>query len=150
MKRFIAICAAAVTALTLTACGEKKIYIEGTSSKYIGTEMSDTMYNMQMTMTAAGAEIDAVRYFGDDVCNDKAIETMKERVLIPQDSEAKDCIGYAIDYHYSRSPVPMVRNLLGGKFDLEEHTDFQIWFVKNENADDGEEWELVSIGDEVI
>ncbi|WP_295155636.1 hypothetical protein, partial [uncultured Ruminococcus sp.] len=78
------------------------------------------------------------------------IEKMKDMGLVPQDSEAKDCIGYEVDYHYSRELFPMVRNLLGGKMDFEEHEDVQIWFVKNDSAEDELKWEFVSMGDEVI
>ena len=150
MKKFIALTAAVAMALTLTACGSQKINTDIETEKYTDGDMEDTTHNLLVTLGAMGIDVDKMKYMGDDACNADVIEKMKDMGLVPQDSEAKDCIGYEVDYHYSRELFPMVRNLLGGKMDFEEHEDVQIWFVKNDSAEDELKWEFVSMGDEVI
>lgn len=146
MKKFIALTAAAVMALTLTACGEMETETNIETEKYTQQDVEDTTNELLGTMYEVGVNVDRINYFGDDLCNDEAIETMKEIELIPQDSEAKDCIGYMVDYHYSRSPGSMVRNYLAGTYEPGEFCDIQVWYIKNEEG----RWERVSIGDEII
>lgn len=141
MRKMIAFAAAAVMALSLASCGKEVCEeIDVSSEKYLGNELADTMYSLEKTLDAQGKIPEKIRYFGDEYCGDEMLEKLKAKGALDEDSKAVECIGYEVDYHYSKNILVMLRGTLGGKYDTEKHEDVQYWFAREENG----EWECVS------
>ncbi|MBP5268167.1 MAG: hypothetical protein J6Z29_06305 [Ruminococcus sp.] len=148
MRKMTAFAAAAVMAATLASCGKNvcdDIYVS--SEKYLGDELVTTMHNMEKTLDAQDKVPDRIKYFGDDVCNEDMIEKLKEEGVLEEDSKAVECIGYEVDYHYSKNIITMLKsNFDSGEFDTEKHEGAQYWFAREKDG----EWECVSSEEPIL
>ena len=148
MKKCIALCAAAVMALGLAGCGRGDVSVDATTEKYTAEDLSVTETSLLESLSDMGIKVDSIKYCGDDVCGSDIIEKLKENELIPKSSDVKECIGYEIDYHYPVDMISVVRHIYLSERDLSEQNGVQVWFVKNGEEDS--EWDLVSLGYDVI
>ena len=148
MRKMTAFAAAAVMAATLASCGKNvcdDIYVS--SEKYLGDELVTTMHNMEKTLDAQDKVPDSIKYFGDDVCNEDMIEKLKEEGVLEEDSKAVECIGYEVDYHYSKNIITMLKsNFDSGEFDTKKHEGAQYWFAREKDG----EWECVSSEEPIL
>jgi len=148
MRKMTAFAAAAVMAATLASCGKNvcdDIYVS--SGKYLGDELVTTMHNMEKTLDAQDKVPDRIKYFGDDVCNEDMIEKLKEEGVLEEDSKAVECIGYEVDYHYSKNIITMLKsNFDSGEFDTKKHEGAQYWFAREKDG----EWECVSSEEPIL
>ncbi len=139
--KIAALSAAVIMAFSLTGCGEKtSVDMDVSSEKYVGNELLHTVHSVEVTLEAQGKIPDKIRYFGDKNCDDEMLKKLKEEGALEEDSKAVECIGYEVDYHYSKNPIVMLRGTLGGKYDSDKHEGTQFWFAREKDG----EWECVS------
>ena len=148
MRKMTAFAATAVMAFTMASCGGYKLdYTDLSSEKYTADELPQTTYLMEKELNSQGRIPDKIKYFGDDVCNDDMIEKLKEAGVLEEDSKAVDCIGFEVDYHYSKNVFDMLRSKFGsGEYDTKKHEGAQYWFAREENG----EWECVSSEEPIL
>ena len=138
MRKMTAFAAAAVMAFTLASCGGYKL-------DYTLNDLKE--YLMQKELNSQGRIPDKIKYFGDDVCNEDMIEKLKEEGVLEEDSKAVECIGYEVDYHYSKNIITMLKsNFDSGEFDTKKHEGAQYWFAREKDG----EWESVSSEEPIL
>ncbi|MCR5020737.1 hypothetical protein [Ruminococcus sp.] len=138
--KIAALSAAVIMAFSLTGCGEKtSVDMDVSSEKYVGNELPHTVHSLEVTLESQGKIPDKIRYFGDEYCGDETLKKLKEECAFEEDSKVVECIGYEVDYHYSKNPFVVLRSIFGGKY-TEKREDVQYWFVR----EDGGEWVCVN------
>lgn len=147
MKKLVLIAAAAVMAFTLAGCGKNAVEASVVSEKYTEEETSAAVEEIVNTYELNGKQTDSVRYLGDEVCTDEVIDKLIEMEMFDAECGVKDCMGFEVDYHFSREPIVAIRAMLGGKFDFDEHENVQVWMIKQ--PEDGE-WIISAMEKDVI
>ncbi|SEK81797.1 LptM family lipoprotein [Ruminococcus albus] len=147
MKKLVLIAVAAAMAFTLTGCGKNAVEASVISEKYTEEETSAAVEEIVNTYELNGKQTDSVRYLGDEVCTDEVIDKLIEMGMFEKECGVEDCMGFEVDYHFSRKPIVAIRAIMGGKFDFDEHENVQVWLIKQ--PEDGK-WIISTTGIDVI
>ncbi|SFC68661.1 hypothetical protein [Ruminococcus albus] len=111
MKKMIALTAAVVFALGLTACGNKKELAEKSQSTVFTEE---DFCEAQADIKNSLKDIDCVTlnidYDGDEVSTDEdTLATLNNDLGLRDDERYTDCMVFTVDYRQSYSPLALIK-----------------------------------------
>lgn len=143
MKKITAITMALVMTIGLAGCGDTAGEIEvknSSSSLFVHEDMTFAMDYVTERLGHWDEIPDGIEYLGDDLCgSEKMIEDINE-FFADDGVTYTECIGFSVDFHASKRPAVIIRNALGGDWNIGRKVhDYQFWFARTE----GGEWEKV-------
>lgn len=150
MKKMIAALTAAVMTVGLAGCGEtKELTVKSQSSQlYTEEDIDSSVDHILDVVEMLDGVADDVSYLGDEYSSDRAVldklNKLSERELHEQE-EYTECMGFTVDFHYSKSPKAVLRHMLNGEwvYVTLPAVHHQIWFARTEDG----EWEEAYVDD---